>query len=145
MFNAGISCQKYSTNNVISHNNISTDGEYAVHFDETSTGNTVTDNNLSSTQGGGNAAVYDPSGKNKVSGNIGSRYVPTNGSSSSNSQSSSSNPYKGNSGGSNNGGSSVYSGNSESSGSSAFGIINLGLLANALSSIVFRVDGSVQD
>ena len=135
LFNAGISCQKYSTNNVISHNNISTDGEYAVHFDETSTGNTVTDNNLSSTQGGGNAAVYDPSGKNKVSGNIGSRYVPTNGSSSSNSQSSSSNPYKGNSGGSNNGGSSVYSGNSESSGSSAFGIINLGLLANALSSI----------
>ena len=132
LFNAGISLQKYSSNNVIDYNNISTDGPFAIHFDESSTDNSVTNNKLSSTQGGGDAAVYDPSGRNTVSGNTGSRYVPTNGSSSQTV------PHKGNSSQSDNRnarGSSISDGNADSSGSSAFGNIDLGLLANALSSI----------
>ena len=132
LFNAGISLQKYSSNNVIDYNNISTDGPFAIHFDESSTENSVTNNKLSSTQGGGDAAVYDPSGRNTVSGNTGSRYVLTNGSSSQTV------PHKGNSSQSDNRnarGSSISDGNADSSGSSAFGNIDLGLLANALSSI----------
>lgn len=140
LFNTGISLQKYSNNNVISGNNITTSGDYAVHFDGTSSGNTVTDNQLSSTEpGSGNPGVYDPTGSNFVSNNSWKKYVPHNGSSSS-SSSSSSLPihYQGNSENSqnsNNGGTSSHSGNAESSGSSSFGQVDLGLISNALSSL----------
>lgn len=140
LFNTGISLQKYSNNNVISGNNITTSGDYAVHFDGTSSGNTVTDNQLSSTESGsGNPGVYDPTGSNFVSNNSWKKYVPHNGSSSS-SSSSSSLPihYQGNSENSqnsNNGGTSSHSGNAESSGSSSFGQVDLGLISNALSSL----------
>lgn len=140
LFNTGISLQKYSNNNVISGNNITTSGDYAVHFDGTSSGNTVTDNQLSSTESGsGNPGVYDPTGSNFVSNNSWKKYVPHNGSSSS-SSSSSSLPihYQGNSENSqnsNNGGTSSHSGNAESSGSSSFGQVDLGLISNALSSV----------
>lgn len=140
LFNTGISLQKYSNNNVITGNNITTSGDYAVHFDGTSSGNTVTDNQLSSTEpGSGNPGVYDPTGSNFVSNNSWKKYVPHNGSSSS-SSSSSSLPihYQGNSENSqnsNNGGTSSHSGNAESSGSSSFGQVDLGLISNALSSV----------
>ena len=140
LFNTGISMQMYSNDNLISGNNITTSGDYAVHFDHTSTGNTVADNNLSSTNGDGtNPGVYDPTGLNTVVNNTWKKYVPPESSSSS---SSSSNPqpihYKGNSGSSKNSnymGTSSYNGNSDSSGSSALGQIDLGLLSNALSSL----------
>ena len=134
LFNAGISLQKYSGNNNISNNVITTSGEYAVHFDGTSYGNSATDNTLSSSEGGGQEAVYNPNGQNVVSGNTGSRYVPANDSSSS----SNTQPYESNSSNSqntNSGGSSSYSGDADSSGSSAMGQIDLGLMANALSSV----------
>ena len=132
LFNAGISLQKYSGNNNISNNQITTSGEYAVHFDGTSFGNSATNNTLSSSQGGGQAAVYNPNGQNTVSGNTGSRYVPPE---DSNSSSSSQTNNSSNSQKSNSGGSSQHSGDADSSGSSAFGQIDLGFMANALSSV----------
>ena len=132
LFNAGISLQKYSGNNNISNNQITTSGEYAVHFDGTSFGNSATNNTLSSSQGGGQAAVYNPNGQNTVSGNTGSRYVPPE---DSNSSSSSQTNNSSNSQKSNSGGSSQHSGDADSSGSSAFGRIDLGFMANALSSV----------
>lgn len=131
LFNTGISLQKFSSGNNISDNIIETDGDAAVDFDETSTGNTVGNNELSSTKGGGNAAVNDRTGKNMVYGNTGSRYVPnSNSSSNSNNQ---------NSGERNtvptNGSSNRYNDGGEESGSSAFGQVDLGLLATAMSSV----------
>ncbi len=133
LFNTGISFQKYSSNNRVEFNDIQTDGDAAIDFDPTSAGNTIGNNKLSSTKGGGNAAVNDRSGQNTVFGNTGSRYVP-------NSENSTENNNNNQNSNSNKHNSVPYNGSSsrssdESSGSSAFGQVDLGLLANALSSI----------
>ena len=134
LFNNGISLQKYSSGNNISDNYIQTDGDAAIDFDETSSGNTVGNNELSSSQGGGDAAVNDRSGKNMVFGNTGTKYNPN----ADNSSSQQSN-YNSNSGQRNtvptNGTTNRYNEGGDDSGSSAFGQVDLGLLANALSSI----------
>ena len=139
LFNTGISLQKYSNNNVISGNNISTSGDYALHFDGTSTGNTVTNNNLVSTEeGSGIPGVYDPSGKNTIRNNTWNKYVSKDGSSSSSSSNTQPIHTNGNSRQSQNSnyqGTSSYDENSDSSGSSALGQVDLGLISNALSSV----------
>ena len=135
LFNTGISLQKYSSGNNISDNYIQTDGDSAIDFDESSGGNTVGNNELSSTNGGGNAAVNDRSNNNMIYGNTGSRYNPSNSNSTDNRQNANSNssntkantvPYNGGT---------ARPDDGDSSGSSAFGQVDLGLIANALSSV----------
>ena len=144
LFTAGFSFQKGSNRNNLSNNNISTNGDYAAHFDEYSTGNNVEGNNLSSSVEGKQPGVYDPNGKNTVKINSWKKYSEGGSSSSSNSNSSSSSENKlpihnnGNSGqsqNSNSQGSSSYNGDADSSGSSSLGQVDLGLTANAMSSL----------
>ena len=113
LFNTGISLQMYTNDTRISHNDIlHEDAPFAIDVDETVTETVINDNILSSKDAGGTDAINDKSGKAKIHGNTGSgnNLIHTNGTSS-------------------------YSGNSDSSGSSALGQIDLGLLANSLSSI----------
>ena len=150
LINTGILLEKGSNGNVISDNTIITDGDNAITIDG-SVGNTISNNVLSSSKGGGNAAVYDNTGMNTISGNTGSKYSPngsnSNGNSNSNGKSNgnsngNSNSNSGSSSNSNgNSGSPIHangtstrSGDAESSGASAFGNVNTNFNANAQSS-----------
>ena len=140
LINTGILLEKGSNGNIISDNTIITDGDHAITIDN-SVGNTVSNNVLSSSKGGGNAAVYDNTGMNDISGNTGSRYSPngsnSNGNSNGRPTDSNSNP-NGNNGQSGSpihaNGTSSQSGNADSSGASAFGNVNTNFDANAQSS-----------
>ena len=135
LFNTGISLQQYTNDTNISDNDIEHDAPFAVDVDETCTETTVANNILSASAGGGNNAINDRSGKAVISGNTGNKYHKQG----SNEGSKPSNPSnsQGNSGNSiiHTNGTSSYSGNADSSGSSALGQIDLGLIANALSSL----------
>ena len=136
LFNTGISLQKYCDDFNIENNDIETDAPDAVDIDETCSNVKVKNNKLSSKNGGGDAAVNDRSGKAEISGNSGTKYNPNgNGGGSSNPQPIHTNHGSGQSQRRNYNGTSSYSGNADSSGSSALGQIDLGLLANALSSL----------
>ena len=135
LFNTGISLQQYTNDTNISDNDIEHNAPFAVDVDETCTETTVENNILSASAGGGNNAINDRSGKAVISGNTGNKYHKQG----SNEGSKPSNPSnsQGNSGNSiiHTNGTSSYSGNADSSGSSALGQIDLGLIANALSSL----------
>ena len=135
LFNTGISLQQYTNDTNISDNDIEHNAPFAVDVDETCTETTVANNILSASAGGGNNAINDRSGKAVISGNTGNKYHKQG----SNEGSKPSNPSnsQGNSGNSiiHTNGTSSYSGNADSSGSSALGQIDLGLIANALSSL----------
>lgn len=141
LFNNGISLQNYTADFNMEDNDVETDAPDAVDIDETCTDVKVKNNKLSSKNGGGNAAINDRSGRAEISGNTGEKYGSGSGSGSSNSSSSTNHlpiHYDGNSDSaenSNHQGSSSYEGNADSSGSSALGQIDLGLLSNALSSL----------
>ena len=136
LFNIGISLQKYCDDFNIEENDIETDAPDAVDIDETCSNVKVKKNKLSSKNGGGDAAVNDRSGKAEISGNSGTKYNPNgNGGGSSNPQPIHTNQGSGQSQRRDYNGTSSYSGNADSSGSSALGQIDLGLLANALSSL----------
>ena len=122
LINTGILLEKGSNGNIISDNTIITDGDNAITIDG-SVGNTIANNKLSSSKGGGNAAVKDNTGMNNIFGNTGSRYV-----SGSNSNSGSPIHTNGTSSQSSN------SGNSDSNGASSFGNVNSNFNANAQSS-----------
>ena len=122
LINTGILLEKGSNGNIISDNTIITDGDNAITIDG-SVGNTIANNQLSSSKGGGNAAVKDNTGMNNIFGNTGSRYV-----SDSNSNSGSPIHTNGTSSQSSN------SGNSDSNGASSFGNVNSNFNANARSS-----------
>ena len=138
LFNTGISLQMYTNDTRISHNDIlHEDAPFAIDVDETVTETVINDNILSSKDAGGTDAINDKSGKAKIHGNTGSKYNPNGEGSNGGSRPSNSDNSQGN-GGNNlihTNGTSSYSGNSDSSGSSALGQIDLGLLANSLSSI----------
>ena len=138
LFNTGISLQMYTNDTRISHNDIlHEDAPFAIDVDETVTETVINDNILSSRDAGGTDAINDKSGKAKIHGNTGSKYNPNGEGSNGGSRPSNSDNSQGN-GGNNlihTNGTSSYSGNSDSSGSSALGQIDLGLLANSLSSI----------
>ena len=129
LINTGILLEKGSNGNIISDNTIITDGDNAITIDG-SVGNTITNNQLSSSKGGGNAAVKDNTGMNHISGNTGSRYG-SNSDDSSNGNSGSPIHTNGTSSQSSNSGS---SGSSDSTGASAFGNVNTNFNANAQSS-----------
>ncbi|MDO5842140.1 MAG: right-handed parallel beta-helix repeat-containing protein [Methanobrevibacter ruminantium] len=129
LINTGILLEKGSNGNIISDNTIITDGDNAITIDG-SVGNTIANNELSSSKGGGNAAVKDNTGMNHISGNTGSRYG-SNSDDSSNGNSGSPIHTNGTSSQSSNSGS---SGSSESTGASAFGNVNTNFNANAQSS-----------
>ena len=129
LINTGILLEKGSNGNIISDNTIITDGDNAITIDG-SVGNTIANNHLSSSKGGGNAAVKDNTGMNHISGNTGSRYG-SNSDDSSNGNSGSPIHTNGTSSQSSNSGS---SGSSESTGASAFGNVNTNFNANAQSS-----------
>ena len=129
LINTGILLEKGSNGNIISDNTIITDGDNAITIDG-SVGNTIANNHLSSSKGGGNAAVKDNTGMNHISGNTGSRYG-SNSDDSSNGNSGSPIHTNGTSSQSSNSGS---SGSSESTGASAFGNVNSNFNANAQSS-----------
>ena len=135
LFNTGISLQQYTNDTNISDNDIEHNAPFAVDVDETCTETTIENNILSAKKGGGNNAINDRSGKAVISGNTGAKYHKQG----SNEGSKPSNPSnsQGNNGNSiiHTNGTSSYSGNADSSGSSALGQIDLGLLANALSSL----------
>ena len=148
LINTGILLEKGSNGNLIADNTIITDGDHAITIDG-SVGNTIKNNYLSSSKGGGNAAIKDNTGMNYISGNTGSRYVPdgsnSNGNSNSNSNSNSDSNSDSKSNGqskspihtngtSSNSDSSGNSGNGDSSGASEFGNVNSNFNANALSS-----------
>lgn len=129
LINTGILLEKGSNGNIISDNTIITDGDNAITIDG-SVGNTIANNELSSSKGGGNAAVKDNTGMNHISGNTGSRYG-SNSDDSSNGNSGSPIHTNGTSSQSSNSGS---SGSSDSTGASAFGNVNTNFNANAQSS-----------
>lgn len=126
LINTGILLEKGSNGNIISDNTIITDGDNAITIDG-SVGNTIANNELSSSKGGGNAAVKDNTGMNHISGNTGSRYG-SNSDDSSNGNSGSPIHTNGTSSQSSN------SGNSDSNGASSFGNVNSNFNANAQSS-----------
>ncbi|MCQ2961629.1 MAG: right-handed parallel beta-helix repeat-containing protein [archaeon] len=126
LINTGILLEKGSNGNIISDNTIITDGDNAITIDG-SVGNTIANNQLSSSKGGGNAAVKDNTGMNHISGNTGSRYG-SNSDDSSNGNSVSPIHTNGTSSQSSN------SGNSDSNGASSFGNVNSNFNANAQSS-----------
>ena len=125
LINTGILLEKGSNGNYIAGNTIISDGDYAITIDG-STGNTIVNNKMSSSKGGGNAAVHDNTGMNHISGNTGSPYRPDGSKSNGNSGS----PIHTNGTSSR----SSNSGNSESNGASAFGNVNSNFNANAQSS-----------
>ena len=125
LINTGILLEKGSNGNYIAGNTIISDGDYAITIDG-STGNTIVNNKMSSSKGGGNAAVHDNTGMNHISGNTGSPYHPNGSKSNGNSGS----PIHTNGTSSRSG----NSGNSESNGASAFGNVNSNFNANAQSS-----------
>ena len=129
LINTGILLEKGSNGNIISDNTIITDGDNAITIDG-SVGNTIANNHLSSSKGGGNAAVKDNTGMNHISGNTGSRYG-SNSDDSSNGNSGSPIHTNGTSSQSSNSGS---SGSSDSTGASSFGNVNTNFNANAQSS-----------
>ena len=129
LINTGILLEKGSNGNIISDNTIITDGDNAITIDG-SVGNTIANNELSSSKGGGNAAVKDNTGMNHISGNTGSRYG-SNSDDSSNGNSGSPIHTNGTSSQSSNSGS---SGSSDSTGASSFGNVNTNFNANAQSS-----------
>ena len=122
LINTGILLEKGSNGNLIADNTIVTDGDYAITIDG-SVGNTIGNNELSSSKGGGNVAVKDNTGMNNIFGNTGSRYV-------SDSNSNSGSPIHTNGTSSQ----SSHSGNSDSNGASSFGNVNSNFNANAQSS-----------
>ena len=122
LINTGILLEKGSNGNLIADNTIVTDGDYAITIDG-SVGNTIGNNELSSSKGGGNVAVKDNTGMNNIFGNTGSRYV-------SDSNSNSGSPIHTNGTSSQ----STNSGNSDSNGASSFGNVNSNFNANAQSS-----------
>ena len=122
LINTGILLEKGSNGNIISDNTIITDGDNAITIDG-SVGNTIANNHLSSSKGGGNAAVKDNTGMNNIFGNTGSRYV-------SDSNGHSGSPIHTNGTSSQ----SSHSGNSDSNGASSFGNVNSNFNANAQSS-----------
>ena len=126
LINTGILLEKGSNGNIISDNTIITDGDNAITIDG-SVGNTIANNELSSSKGGGDAAVKDNTGMNNIYGNTGSRYV-SDSNSDSNGNSGSPIHTNGTSSQSSN------SGNSDSNGASAFGNVNSNFNANAQSS-----------
>ena len=126
LINTGILLEKGSNGNLIADNTIVTDGDYAITIDG-SVGNTLGNNELSSSKGGGNAAVKDNTGMNNIFGNTGSRYV-SNSDDSSNGNSGNLIHTNGTSSQSSN------SGNSDSNGASSFGNVNSNFNANAQSS-----------
>ena len=71
LINTGILLEKGSNGNLIADNTIVTDGDYAITIDG-SVGNTIGNNELSSSKGGGNVAVKDNTGMNNIFGNTGS-------------------------------------------------------------------------
>ena len=123
----GILLEEHSNGNVISNNRIRTNGNAAITI-RGSYGNTISHNKLYSKKGGGNAAVDDDTGMNKIYGNTGSKFKDPYEKSNSNSNA----RVKG--GDSAKGGNSARSGSSDSSGASSFGNIIANLLANSLSS-----------
>lgn len=129
LINTGILLEKGSNGNYIAGNVIVSDGDYAITIDG-SYGNTITDNEMSSSKGGGNAAVHDNTGMNYISGNRGSPYSPDGSNSNSNSNGRSGSPIHTNGTSSNSG----NSGNADSNGASAFGNVNSNFNANAQSS-----------
>ena len=140
LINTGILLEKGSNGNVIADNTIITDGDHAITIDG-SVGNTVKNNVLSSSKGGGNAAVYDNTGMNDISGNTGSKYSPSGSNSNGNSDSGAESNSNGQSrspihtnGTSSNSRGSGNSGSSDSNGASAFGDSNTNFNANAKSS-----------
>ena len=135
LFNTGISLQVWSSGNNISDNYIQTDGDAAIDFDESSGGNTVGNNELSSTNGGGNAAINDRSHNNRIFGNTGSRYVPNNDNSNEGRQNANSNSSNTNANTVPYNGGTARPDDGDSSGSSAFGQVDLGLIANTFSSL----------
>ena len=130
LINTGILLEKGSNGNYIAGNTIVSDGDYAITIDG-STGNTIVNNKMSSSKGGGNAAVRDNTGRNHISGNSGSPYSPNG--SKSNSNGNSGSPIHTN-GTSSSSGNSANSGNADSNGASAFGNVNSNFNANAQSS-----------
>ena len=126
LINTGILLEKGSNGNIISDNTIITDGDNAITIDG-SVGNTISNNELSSSKGGGNAAVKDNTGMNNIYGNTGSRYVSD---SNSDSNGNSGSPIHTNGTSSQ----SSHSGNSDSNGASSFGNVNSNFNANAQSS-----------
>ena len=126
LINTGILLEKGSNGNLIADNTIVTDGDNAITIDG-SVGNTISNNELSSSKGGGNAAVKDNTGMNNIYGNTGSRYV-SDSNSDSNGNSGSPIHTNGTSSQSSN------SGNSDSNGASSFGNVNSNFNANAQSS-----------
>ena len=125
LINTGILLEKGSNGNIIADNIIVSDGDYAITIDG-SVGNSITNNQLSSSKGKGDAAITDNTGSNYISGNTGLR-------SNSDGDNSNSNPRmpihtNGSSSSSGN------SGNSQSNGASAYGDVNSNFNANAQSS-----------
>lgn len=140
LINTAILLEKGSGGNNIHDNIIETDGNDSITIDETSVGNTIKNNQLSSKNGGGDNSVNDKSGKNTITGNTGSKYNPnSNGNSNSNSNTntntnSESNKNSGivspiHTNGTSN------SDTSDRSGSSSFGAVNVNLPSTALSSV----------
>ena len=125
LINTGILLEKGSNGNIIADNVIVSNGDYAITIDG-SVGNTISNNQLSSSKGEGDAAITDNTGRNHISGNTGLR-SPSNGA---NSNSNPKRPIHTNGTSSNSG----NSGNSQSNGASAFGNVNSNFNANAQSS-----------
>ena len=125
LINTGILLEKGSNGNIIADNVIVSNGDYAITIDG-SVGNSIINNQLSSSKGKGDAAITDNTGRNHISGNTGLRSL-------SNGANSNTNPKRpihtnGTSSSSGN------SGNSQSNGASAFGNVNSNFNANAQSS-----------
>ena len=125
LINTGILLEKGSNGNIIADNIIVSDGDYAITIDG-SVGNSITNNQLSSSKGKGDAAITDNTGSNYISGNTGLR----SNSEGSNSNSNPRRPIHTNGTSSSSG----NSGNSQSNGASAYGDVNSNFNANAQSS-----------
>ena len=125
LINTGILLEKGSNGNLIADNVIVSDGDYAITIDG-SVGNSILNNELSSSKGKGNAAVIDNTGMNHISGNTGLRHGSDSGNSNTNPRM----PIHTNGTSSNSG----NSGDSPSNGASAFGDVNSNFNANAQSS-----------
>ncbi len=132
--NTAMLFEKGSSGNRIIGNDIQTDGDYAMDFDETSNGNTVYGNSMSSSKGGGSSAIANR-GFNNIGQNTGERYVPSDSNIPNSNANSNSNFNSSNSNANERGGSSELSGQSQESGSSAYGDIDLSLNPTALSSV----------